>query len=261
MKIYLYVDVYFILNFIMNLFLIMLTAMLRQKRCRIRWFIILSAGSGILSVIVTYILWGKTLLQMIISLVQMMLFVFLAFERTTLRNFAGNYLTFFFLTFFTGGLTGAVQNFLWEFCVSQKAYSICFLFCAVFFIFLLFWIFRLKFIREKHAGISIREATVVHLEAKVSIKLLYDTGNRLISPYTGEGVAVISKELAQQLGIEKMQSPLLIPYQSIGGNGFLNAYRIEYLFVEGHICKKNFLVAVSENLTKEQGVQMILNIT
>lgn len=260
-KTYLYVDVYFILNFIMNLFLIMLTAMLRQKRCRIRHFLLLSAAGGILSVIVTYIFWGKILLQMIISLLQMVLLVLFAFERTTPGTFLRDYLTFFFLTFFTGGLTGAVQNFLWKFCASQKAYSVSFLFFAVFLMFLVFLIFRFEFIREEHARISIREAMVVHFEVKVRIKLLHDTGNRLISPYTGEAVAVISKELAHQLGIEGMQTPVLIPYHSIGGDGLLNAYRIEYLLVEGRICKKNFLAAVSENLTKEQGVQMILNIT
>lgn len=261
MKTYLYVDFYFILNFIMNLFLIMLTAMLRQKRCRICRFILLAAGNAVLSVIVTYVFWEKMILQMLLALLQMVEIVFLAYEKESLGNSMKDFMVFFFLTFFTGGLTGAVQNFWLRVSDSRGAYSIGFIFFAAFLLFLLFFLFRWELIREEHARISVRQAVVVHRGITVQIRVLYDTGNQLVSPYTGEAVVVISRELAEKLGLEEKQTPLLIPYHSIGGDGLLNAYRIESLQVEGGICKKNFLAAVSANLTKEQGVQMILNIT
>ena len=62
------------------------------------------------------------------------------------------------------------------------------------------------------------------------------------------------------MDLEKGQNPLLIPYHSIGGDGLLKAYRMEWIRIEGEGCKKEFLVAVSENMKEGQNVQMILNI-
>ena len=261
MTTYLYADFYFILNFIMNVFLILLTAMLRQKRCRMCHFIFVAAINAVLSVMITYMLWKMVVLQIFVAVLQMLEIVFWAFEREGVRRFIKDFMTFFFLTFFIGGLTGTVQNLCLKVSDTKKAYSMRFIFVAVFLLFLLFFLLRWELIREEHARLSIRQAVIAHSGIQVEIQVLYDTGNQLVSPYTGEAVAVISQELARKLEVAKNQSPILIPYHSIGGDGLLNAYRIESLRIEGGISKKNFLAAVSENLTKEQGVQMILNIT
>ena len=261
MKTHFYVDFYFILNFTMNLFLIMLTAMLRQKRCRMCRFLCLGAVNAVFSVAVTYVFWKKEQPQIIIAVLQILEIVYLAYEWEGCQNYRKDFFVFFFLTFFTGGLVSAVQGIFLRVFQDDKAYSVQFILPALFVLFCLFFLLRWEFIREEHARISIRRALVVHKGIQLKIRVLYDTGNQLTSPYTGEPVAVISKELAELLLLEQKQAPVLIPYHSIGGNGLLNAYRIEKLRVEGGMEKKNFLAAVSENLTKEQGVQMILNIT
>lgn len=108
---------------------------------------------------------------------------------------------------------------------------------------------------------NIQRAILIHGGRKLDIRVLYDTGNRLISPYTGEGVAVISRGLAEQAGLYKNQKPILIPYHSIGGDGLLEAFRMEEMHLEDGSSKRNFLAAVSDRLGEEQGIQMILNIT
>lgn len=261
MKTHFYVDFYFILNFMMNLFLILVTAMLRQKRSRFGRMVVLSCLHAAVSCVYTYLLWEKTGWQTGIAVVQMVVFVRLAFEKEGLRSFLEDSLVFFFLTFFTGGLIGAFQAFLMRVIGSPGASSGVWLFPVVFLLFLLFFMLRWEWIRQEHSRKSIRMAVVCHGGCEASIRVLYDTGNQLVSPYTGEGVAIISTELAEKLSLAEGQNPVLIPYHSIGGDGLLKAYRMEYLRITGGGSKRNFLAAVSSNLTGEQGVQMILNIT
>lgn len=258
-KTYFYADFYAILNFIMNLFLIMITAMFRQKRCRFCRFLILACLSAVVSVCYTYLFWERAVIQMGAAILQMGLFVFLAFEWEGVRTYAGDCAVFFFLTFFTGGFTGALQGFLQRIAAPGKNSAV-WIFLAVVLLFLLFFLFRWELIRQEHFRKNIRTAKVFHGGKEARIRILYDTGNQLVSPYTGERVAVISQELAFKLDLEKGQNPLFIPYHSIGGNGLLKAYRMECIRIEGDGCKKEFLVAVSENMKEGQDVQMILNI-
>lgn len=88
--------------------------------------------------------------------------------------------------------------------------------------------------------------TISHDRKKVSMVALYDTGNMLRDPLTGEGVVVISPEIARRLtGLtrEQLARPLetltqhripglrLIPYSSIGGSGFLLGKRFSQVTV------------------------------
>ncbi len=261
MKTYLYVDFYFILNFTMNLYLIMVTAMLRQKKCHFLRFVVLSGIGALFSVFVTYYLWEQLSFQMAAALLQMGVLVYLAYGREGIRIWAGDLMVFLFLAFFTGGLVGAVQGFLMRILQEEKADSIGLIFLSIFLLFLLFLLFRFTLIRQGQRQKSIRWAKVVHEGREMEIQVLYDTGNQLVSPYTGEGVAIISEELAKTLGLGNSQRPVLIPFHSIGGSGLLKAYRMQEMWMEDGTCRKNFLAAVSENLGEGQGIQMILNIT
>ena len=261
MKTYLYVDFYFLLNFTMNLFLIMVTAMLRQKKCHFLRYVLLSGISAAFSVSVTYFLWGQAFFQAAAAFLQMGGVVYLAYGREGFPVGAGDFLVFLFLVFFTGGLIGAAQVFLLRILEKETAGSMVWILLSVVLIFLIFFLLRFSLIRQGQDRRSVRRAKVVHGGREVEILVLYDTGNRLVSPYTGEGVAVISNELAVELGLEQSQRPVLIPFRSIGGGGLLRAYRLEEMRMEDGACRKDFLVAVSENLGERQEIQMILNIT
>ena len=54
-----------------------------------------------------------------------------------------------------------------------------------------------------------------------------------------EPVFIISKELSESLELKKNLKPLLIPYNSIGGRGLLEAYRLELVqFQDGEYQKE-----------------------
>lgn len=260
LKLYLYIDIYIILNFIMNLFLLMITAIVRQKRCHIFRLFLSSFAVSLLSAVSTYYLWGNMIWQIILAVIQMGGLVILAFEYEGIKARISDCVTFVFLTFFAGGSISVFVGFLSHGINRSEGISIVFIIVAVIFLFILFFVFRWEIIRGQHQKKSVMSAKIVHKGKEYRIRALYDTGNHLISPYTGEGVAVISKKLSEEMELNKEQNPILIPYTSVGGSGLLEAYRIDYVYLSDGKTKKSLLVAVSDNLREQSDIQMILNI-
>ena len=90
------------------------------------------------------------------------------------------------------------------------------------------------------------------------LRLLLDTGNCLVSPYSGERVMIMAQSLALKLKIAEQKRPLMIPYHSIGGDGVLPAYRIPLLILQDGSVIRNFLAAVSPQLSEDSAVQLIM---
>lgn len=275
----LYGDIFFILNFIMNLFLILITAMLRQKRCRWCRFLFAAALQAALSLALVYIFWGRELLLLSGALLQMAAITVGAFGYQGVRELLWDSLYFALVSFFTGGVIGALQQFCERMLSGGSGFSrmlmgsqgpganlsgqpkasIRLILAAVCLLFCLFIKLRGEILKQGQRRKNCRRATVFHGGRTWQIQVLYDTGNQLVSPYSGEPVAVISKALAKELDLEKAP-PLMIPYTSVGGRGFLNAYRIDGLVLESGQRQNHFLAAVSDNIQGEE-IQMILNIT
>lgn len=83
------------------------------------------------------------------------------------------------------------------------------------------------------------------------LRLLLDTGNCLVSPYSGERVMIMAQSLALKLKLAEQKRPLMIPYHSIGGDGVLPAYRIPLLILQDGSVIRNFLAAVSPQLSED----------
>lgn len=254
----LYLDIYLILNFIMNLFLLMITAIVRQKRCHIFRLFLSSFAVSVVSAFITYYFWGNMAGQIVLAVIQMGGLVILAFEFEGMKVWISDFITFVFLTFFAGGSIGAFVGFLYH--GKAKDNSIVWIVVAVIILFILFFAFRWEIIQGQHQKKSVMSAKIVHKGREYRIRALYDTGNQLISPYTGESVVVISKKLSEKMKLSEEQNPVLIPYSSVGGNGLMEAYRIDYIYLPNGKTRKFFLAAVSENLNEKNNVQMILNI-
>lgn len=252
-----YLDVYILLNFIMNLFLIMITAMIRQKRCRFFRLFAVSLVTSLLSAAITYFFWQNLLLQILFVVPQTGGLVLFSFAFEGRRSFLEDYIAFLFLTFFAGGCIGVVLHLLAV--LGNESNALGKLLAAVILLFILFLCFRWKIVQQQNRNASVLSAKLTHRGKECSIRVLYDTGNHLISPYSGECVAVISQKLADKIELSKQQYPLCIPYSSVGGKGLLEAYRIERLLLSDGSVRKDFLAAISQNLNEDNEIQMILN--
>jgi len=91
----------------------------------------------------------------------------------------------------------------------------------------------------------------------------YDSGNRLIDPYTGNGVHIISEQLQKRLELQE-ETAVFVPYQALGNEkGILKVYYVDELMVDGEkgrkIIQKSPLGVTKDNLFEGKKYEIILN--
>ena len=91
----------------------------------------------------------------------------------------------------------------------------------------------------------------------------YDSGNRLIDPYTQKGVHIISEQLFKRIGLDN-ENAVLVPYQALGSEeGMVEVYYVEEMRIEGERQRKSWkkspVGVTKENLFKEGQYEIILN--
>lgn len=102
-------------------------------------------------------------------------------------------------------------------------------------------------------------------EHKISVQALIDTGNSLTEPISGKPVAVLDKEVFEQLFIgENPEGFRMIPFHSIGKKtGVLPGYLLERILVETEESTKEYkgiYVGISDEIISETNTyKMILN--
>ncbi|MCI8339082.1 MAG: hypothetical protein HFH62_10465 [Lachnospiraceae bacterium] len=255
-----YVDIYLILNFMMNFFLLYLTAIIRQKRRmggRIFLFSLLFAGISTGS---AYILWNEKAWRAGSALLELGGMVYAVFLPRSVRNWWREMAIFLSLALFSGGGILAflsVGNALFgELPVSAMG-MLC---LSVALMGIAFAMLRRQWAAQRQNQQTLVWVDVAHGGRRCEVMALVDTGNRLVSPYTGEGVWIVSEELAERMALSQDSAPIYIPFQSLGGSGLWEAYRLERAVVEGKMAYENILVAVSPHLGEMEEIQMILNI-
>ena len=104
---------------------------------------------------------------------------------------------------------------------------------------------------------------IVHEGRRVDTYGFYDSGNQLKDPYTGKGVHIISKQLMDQLKLEKALA-VLVPYQALGNeDGMVTVYYVDEVIIGTQKQRKSWkkcpLGVTKENLFKGNKYEMILN--
>lgn len=157
---------------------------------------------------------------------------------------------------------------------------------------LLFLIGRFMFLRESMAGIAgvlgmgtmayllitfllekyksretICHVTLINGESRIKVAALLDSGNSLVEPISGKAVSIIEMTVFQSLW--RMPPPYYraIPFHSIGKNrGILRGYLLPEIQIEMDgvvkVCKDVYIAVSNENITGMEagsGVKMILN--
>ncbi len=268
-----YWDIYFILNFIMNLFLISMTGLLRRK-CMSGRRIFLAAFTGSVQMTIFCVLclrlcmrpgpvaglpWQQRREFSILLLAGALLIAWemlqISFREKIWRECWRDLFSFFQISILTGGALFFCLEWLGD-GVTPHLWLILAGTCGIGSV--LFWIQRMSGRREqqKHVmdGILYMGKGRGH-----PLRVLMDTGNQLVSPYSGEPVMILSEATAMEMGIGGRTAPLWIPFHSIGGDGVLPAYRIERLVLQDGRELHDFLAAVSPDLSADPTIQMILH--
>lgn len=123
--------------------------------------------------------------------------------------------------------------------------------------------------RGRIGGAAYIPVELSHGECHLHLTALQDTGNTLRDPVTGRQVLVIGADAAQKLtGLTRtqLQNPVdslgaipglrLIPYQSVGGGGFLLAMRVQKVRI-GTWQGESLVAFAPEGLSREGAYQAL----
>lgn len=271
MRIAFYWDIFWLLNFIMNLFLLGMTAILRRKYLR-KWRLIgvsLLESGQMTAVLVWWLqqlkehngkneilFWQNGMPAGLIMLEILFAFEMLqfCFWEKQFRELLKDLLYFLQVSVLTGGALLLCREWMGK----EHTTGIWTLFAGTAGIWLVFYIME-RYLRQGDKRVNTMDGVIIMGNGRrYPLRVMLDTGNCLVSPYSGERVMIIGETLAQQLEITKTRPPLLIPFQSIGGDGMLTAYRIPRLSLQDGSEVRNFLAAVSPKLSEDSAVQLIM---
>lgn len=271
MRIAFYWDIFWLLNFIMNLFLLGMTAIMRRKYLR-KWRLIgvsLLESGQMTAVIVWWLqqlkehngkneilFWQNGMPAGLIMLEILFAFEMLqfCFWEKQFRELLKDLLYFLQVSVLTGGALLLCREWMGK----EHTTGIWTLFAGTAGIWLVFFIME-RYLRRGDKRVNTMDGVIIMENGRrYPLRVMLDTGNCLVSPYSGERVMIIGETLAQQLEITKTRPPLLIPFQSIGGDGMLTAYRIPRLSLQDGSEVRNFLAAVSPKLSEDSAVQLIM---
>ncbi|MBC8563089.1 sigma-E processing peptidase SpoIIGA [Jutongia huaianensis] len=271
MRIAFYWDIFWLLNFIMNLFLLGMTAIIRRKYLR-KWRLIgvsLLESGQMTAVLVWWLqqlkehngkneilFWQNGMPAGLIVLEILFAFEMLqfCFWEKQFRELLKDLLYFLQVSVLTGGALLLCREWMGK----EHTTGIWTLFAGTAGIWLVFYIME-RYLRQGDKRVNTMDGVIIMGNGRrYPLRVMLDTGNCLVSPYSGERVMIIGETLAQQLEITKTRPPLLIPFQSIGGDGMLTAYRIPRLSLQDGSEVRNFLAAVSPKLSEDSAVQLIM---
>jgi len=251
-----YMDVYFLQNFLIKIVVLYLAIFCNKLH-------VLIIGKGIVKLIVAALIgtffeifglfFGNSynLLLMLVHLLEIpcMTYIVLGKERKQMGKviIAG----YFFVMVING-----VLEVVWN-CFGEYGNYICLLCvsCGVVYIGV-----RL-YLNYNRMQKGIFPVEVFHGKKRIVTYGFYDSGNRLIDPYTQKGVHIISEQLWKKVGLDT-ENAVLVPYQALGNeNGIVKVYYVEELIIgeEKNSCFNCPVGVTKENLFKEQKYEIILN--
>ncbi len=256
-----YIDSIFLINFILNLFLLTLTAR-TLNRTATRFRLIGGSAAGALGYCI--ILWlplpysGKILIGLIPVSIGM---CGITFRSRGYRNVLRETGYLFVYAFLLGGaMVFLLNRFTFLGRAGGKAAGI----MGVGYVCFALTDFFLRKHRERKADPFCR-VVIPCGEEEVCVNALIDTGNGLREPVTGKPVSILEEAVWERLGALMREEKLkLIPYHSVGNShGLMKGYELASVIIvkeEQRICCEKVVVGICEGeISSGKQYQMILH--
>lgn len=251
----LYVDSLFLVNFVMNLYLLLMVDG-RLFRTATRKRILLGAAVGAILYFLPFFIpgpvWLKYVIGMSIGGIAMLLITF------RIRSVTGFWHVFeCFLM--CSVLMGSVMLLMKRMPMFRQWMGCIWGILGVGALIYLSAAYRRGSLRQNG---TLCRVTLVHKGNKISVTALIDSGNSLTEPISGKSVAVIEEDLVRKLWGEEPHLYRAIPYHSVGrSKGILKGFLLQEMQIETDgvvkVCKDVYVAVCEEYITEH--VKMILN--
>lgn len=259
MYIEIYMDSLFLVNFVMNLYLLLLVN--RSVFCtatRMRLF--LGAAAGALVYLLPFLWEGAAWLKMMTGmLLGSCLMIFLAFPIHSFKMFWRIAERLFVSSFLMGG--GVIFLLQHVSFLRKHTVGIFAVMGAGAVIYLV--VTHLREHRKRKNDIC--SVTLSGRDGTMKIAALLDSGNSLVEPISGKPVSVIDQNVFRGLWREAPELYRVIPYHSIGKErGLLKGYLLPEILIEmdgvTRKCKDVYVAVSEENISGDKSqVKMIVN--
>lgn len=242
-----YIDSLFLINFTMNLYVLLLTN--RKLGCtatRRRLWLGAAIGAAGYCMVVLIPCYFPIVKNLVLFSAVSILMVKITFRQKGLRAFLKVCSTMLLYTFLFGGcLMFLFRRIPW---LKEHAFGIWGIMGIGGILYLLVTYLLEKYFKKKEA---ICDVCLKNNGKILNIKGLVDTGNSLIEPISGKPVSILEREIMEALlEGEEPRGFRMVPYRSIGKeNGILRAYEIAEIVIESNGIKrscKNIYIGISE---------------
>lgn len=240
MKIYL--DIFFIVNFLMNLLILeIMNIFLKKSLINMRSIAAAAFGAFFAGVVIVSGIRDRLVIFIIMYLLVSCLMIRIAYGKTTVRGLAGYIAGYYISGIFTAGFLMFLKNI-----TRIKNISIIFILSAAVLILFFLKKIRLALSHGISGGQNVFPVKISYKGKTVTGTGLLDTGNQLYEPVSHEGVTVVEYNLFAKMlsdkeradfnrAIHDMESEMFgklllryIPFHSLGkDNDYLPGVRVE----------------------------------
>lgn len=280
-----YVDVLLVLNYIINILLILCTGKLmgrRPKRRRMVAAALIGAGGSLTIFLPFFGFWVELLAKTVFSVA----IVMTAFPYIDAKSFLKQLLVFFAVSFFFAGtmlgiwIAFSPNGMVYYNGVAYFDINSLTLIATTVVAYVLLSLFQ-RFSRKGRLRTEIYRATVTYRGRSISVQGLVDTGNGLYEPFSDIPVMVCNlRDIAPLLPAGAAEAILkdvsmvaeltsrygvplrFVPYRTAGGKGSIPAFRPDKLTLDGpggRFTVESVYIGITGNTIKGEGYSALLN--
>lgn len=252
MKIYL--DLLILLNFILDFLLLIGVGIILNRQTNLKKILISSLiGSiTIISLFFSISSFGLFLIKLIISIIM----VIVTFGYRDITYTLKNLFYLYTVSIILGGFFYFI-NIEFDLLLNTNGIVLNFIILLLFSpIVIYYYIKQIKDIKLNYNNyynidLYLKNGKIIELTA------FLDTGNKLIDPYKRRPIILINKDkLNNDYNIDNY---LLVPYDTVNNHGLLKCLVPEKIYIHNVGIRNNFLIGISEEKIKIDGVDCILN--
>lgn len=240
-----YIDLVLILNFILDL-LILMSIKILLKRNTTLFRLLLGSFIGSLTILILFIK-INSLMLFIFKLLLSIIINLISFGFKNIKYFIKNIMLFYINSIILGGFIYFINI---EF-LNNKSLLINFIFLVISSpIIIYFYIKQIKEFKNNYSNYY--DITIYYSDDKIKKYIGYlDTGNLLKDPYTNKPIIIINY-------FKNNYPKILVPFSTVNEKELLECFRVNKVFINNKYIK-NVLIGLSKNKINIDGVDCILN--